>query len=81
MQSDIEHNLRSRTQAARVLRAGPILLCMGLFSRFYVWALRCTAPSASKTSVSALAEALHPVRDTRARAYLAITPSRFFSAR
>jgi hypothetical protein len=29
-----------RTQAARVLRAGPILLCMGLFSRFCVWALR-----------------------------------------
>ena len=22
---------------------GPILLCMGLFSRFCVWALRCTA--------------------------------------
>ena len=30
--------------AARALRAGPILLCMGLFSRFCVRAPRCTAP-------------------------------------
>src|SRR3982074_1215549 len=33
---------------------GPVLLCMGLFSRFSVPALRCTAE-----------EALHRVRDTR----------------
>src|SRR5712691_4666440 len=33
---------------------GPILLCMGLFSRFCVWAPRCTAE-----------EALRCVRDTR----------------
>src|SRR3979490_2601222 len=44
---------------------GPILLCMGLFSRFCVRALRCTAHSASKTRVNALAEALRCVRDTR----------------
>src|SRR5947207_2833106 len=35
---------------------GPILLCMGLFSRFCVWALRCTAD-----------EYLHCVRDTSYR--------------
>src|SRR6266852_7531868 len=33
---------------------GPILLCMGLFSRFCVWAPRCTAHSVSKTRVNAL---------------------------
>src|SRR6266849_5055020 len=33
---------------------GPILLCMGLFSRFCVWAPRCTAE-----------EPLRCVRDTR----------------
>jgi hypothetical protein len=33
---------------------GPILLCMGLFSRFCVWAPRCIAE-----------EALRCVRDTR----------------
>src|SRR5207248_5761281 len=36
--------------------AGSILLCMGLFSRFCVWALRCTAD-----------EYLHCVRDTSYR--------------
>ena len=41
--------------AARVLQAGPILLCMGLFSRFCVQALRVHGPhSASKTRVNAL---------------------------
>src|SRR3981081_1987720 len=48
---------------------GPILLCMGLFSRFCV---RCTAHSVSKTRVNALAEALRRVRDARSlvhRAY------------
>ena len=44
-------HLVPRTQAAR---AGPILLCMGLFSRFCVWALRCTAEGS-----------LRCVRDTR----------------
>jgi hypothetical protein len=34
--------------------SGPILLCMGLFSRFCVQALRCTAHSVSKTRVNAL---------------------------
>src|SRR5579859_5215161 len=37
-----------------VLRAGPVLLCMGLFSRFCISALRCTAE-----------QALRWVRDTR----------------
>src|SRR3979490_116405 len=53
-------------------KPGPILLCMGLFSRFCVRALRCTAHSVSKTRVNALAEALRCVRDTRSlvhRAY------------
>jgi hypothetical protein len=36
---------------------GPILLCMGLFSRFCVWTLRCTAE-----------EYLHGVRDTKSSA-------------
>src|SRR5882762_8439358 len=47
---------------------GPNLLCMGLFSRFCVRALRCTAHSTSKTRVNAL----RCVRDTRSlglRAY------------
>src|SRR3982074_854553 len=44
---------------------GPNLLCMGLFSRFCVRALRCIAHSVSKTRVNALAEALRCVRDTR----------------
>src|ERR1700681_4153940 len=38
---------------------GPILLCMGLFSRFCVWAPQCTAE-----------EALRCVRDTRSLARL-----------
>ncbi len=37
-------HLVPRTQAACVLRAGPhFLLCMGLFSRFCIWALRRAA--------------------------------------
>ena len=50
-----------RQGAARVLRAGSALLCMGLFSRFFVQALPCTAEGT-----------LCRVRDTRSlvpRAY------------
>src|SRR6266849_6224407 len=48
---------------------GPILLCMGLFSRFCVWAPRCTAHSVSKTRVNALMRRC--VRDTRSHHALA----------
>ena len=44
-----------------MLRAGGILLCMGLFSRFCVRAPRWTTHSASKTRVTELVEAL-PLR-------------------
>src|SRR3982074_2609349 len=46
---------------------GPVLLCMGLFSRFLVPALRCTA-----------GDALYRVRDTRSL-MLALTATRFNS--
>jgi len=42
-------HLVPRAQAARVLRAGiSILLCMGLFSRFCVWALKCPGKAGSE---------------------------------
>src|SRR3981081_1175047 len=44
---------------------GPNLLCMGLFSRFCVRALRGIARGVSKARVNALAGALRCVRDTR----------------
>jgi hypothetical protein len=39
---------RLAVAAGSVLRAGPILLCMGLFSRFCVQALRRTAEQAPR---------------------------------
>ena len=63
---------RNAGNAARVLRTGAQSTLHGLFSRFCVRALRCTAHSTSKTRVNALAEALRCVRDTRSlvlRAY------------
>ena len=57
---------------------GSILLCMGLFSRFYVPALRCTAHSVSKTRVNALMGrcAASGIRD---RWCFALTANRFNS--
>jgi hypothetical protein len=49
---------------------------MGLFSRFYVQALRFTAHSASKTRVNALAEALRRVGDAPYRSFDALTANR-----
>src|SRR5258707_8528152 len=51
--------------------SGPILLCMGLFSPFYVPALRCTARGVSKTHVNALMRrcTASGIRDRCFRAY------------
>ena len=68
---------------------GPILLCMGLFSRFCVRALRCTAHSVSKTRVNALMSVSKTrvnalmrrcaASGTRDRWYFALTANRFNS--
>jgi hypothetical protein len=50
-----DHLVPGRKQRQR--EPGPILLCMGLFSFFCVWPLRCTAE-----------EHLHGVRDTKSSA-------------
>jgi|SRR5687767_1252607 hypothetical protein len=48
---------RAQDAGARVLRAGPVLLCMGLFSRFCAGALRAAEealrPGSAKASVEA----------------------------
>jgi hypothetical protein len=54
---------------------GPILLCMGLFSRFCVWAPRCTAHSVSKTRVNALMRCC-AASGTRDRYCFALTANR-----
>ena len=53
---------------------GPILLCMGLFSRFCVRALRRTAHSPSESRVNALAEPPRCVQDKRSWSAVAGRP-------